>query len=462
MSTQEPARKDDLFYSTIPELQALLRAGKMSCQELVRAYLDRIKQLDSKLNAFITVTEVLAVEQAQRVDREIRNQTSLGPLHGIPYGAKDLLATKGIPTTWGSRIFAKQVFDYDATVVGRLRDAGAVLIGKLNMIEFAGGTGYKFGSASATGATHNPWDLSRWAGGSSSGSGAAVAAGLAGFAIGTETFGSIVTPSAFCGISGLRPSYGRVSRYGAMANSWTLDKIGPMARSAEDCALVFDAIMGVDPMDPTVRSSSRFNARKQPARIGILNQPASDISKPVADAIEVLKKIGHSVRDIKLPELPYAEVISVVQRAEACSAFWPLIRDGRLQELSDDGLKTGFAAGVNIRAIDYIHANRLRLPMEAAMTTVFSQVDVVVGPTLPIVANKLEDDLDKVFGSINEPLGPLGNLLGLPAISVPCGFSSGLPVGMLILGAYGKEDDVLSVGIDYQRATDWHKRRPPL
>jgi aspartyl-tRNA(Asn)/glutamyl-tRNA(Gln) amidotransferase subunit A len=462
MSTQEPARKDELFFSTITELQEVLRSRQMSCEELTLSYIERIKQLDSKLTAFITITEALAIEQARRVDREIKAGTSLGPLHGIPYGAKDLFATKGIPTTWGSKIFAQQVFDHDASVISRLRDAGAVLVGKLNMIELAGGTGYKLGNASSAGATRNPWDLSRWAGGSSSGSGAAVAAGLVGFALGTETWGSIVTPSAFCGISGFRPSYGRVSRYGAMANSWTLDKIGPMARSAEDCAFVFDAIIGIDPEDPTVRSSSRFTPRKQPARIGMLMQGPSDVSKPIAEAIEVLKKSGHSSREITLPNLPYAEVTAVIQRAEACAAFWPLIRDGRLQELSDEGLKTGLAAGVNIRAIDYIHANRMRVPMAAAMTSVFAQVDVIVGPTLPMVANKLEEDLDQAFAKVNDPLGPLGNLLGLPAISVPCGFSGGLPVGMLILGAYGKEDDVLSVAIDFQRSTDWHKRRPPL
>jgi aspartyl-tRNA(Asn)/glutamyl-tRNA(Gln) amidotransferase subunit A len=462
MSTQEPARKDELFFSTITELQEVLRSRQMSCEELTLSYIERIKQLDSKLTAFITITEALAIEQARRVDREIKAGTSLGPLHGIPYGAKDLFATKGIPTTWGSKIFAQQVFDHDAAVISRLRDAGAVLVGKLNMIELAGGTGYKLGNASSAGATRNPWDLSRWAGGSSSGSGAAVAAGLVGFALGTETWGSIVTPSAFCGISGFRPSYGRVSRYGAMANSWTLDKIGPMARSAEDCAFVFDAIIGIDPEDPTVRSSSRFTPRKQPARIGMLMQGPSDVSKPIAEAIEVLKKSGHSSREITLPNLPYAEVTAVIQRAEACAAFWPLIRDGRLQELSDEGLKTGLAAGVNIRAIDYIHANRMRVPMAAAMTSVFAQVDVIVGPTLPMVANKLEEDLDQAFAKVNDPLGPLGNLLGLPAISVPCGFSGGLPVGMLILGAYGKEDDVLSVAIDFQRSTDWHKRRPPL
>ena len=450
----------DILYSTVAELGELLRRRKITSKELTLSYLDRISHFDPKLNAFVTITRGLAIEQAERADFEIQHGGYLGPLHGVPYGAKDLLAAKGILTTWGSKIFSQQVFDHDATVISRLREAGAVLLGKLNMIELAGGAGYKFGSASATGATHNPWDLTRWAGGSSSGSGAAVAAGLVGFAIGSETWGSIVTPSAFCGTTGLRPSYGRVSRYGAMANSWTLDKIGPMARSVEDCAFILNAISGVDPEDPTVRSSWTFTRRRARARIGVINEAPSDISKPVADAIDVLKNSGHDVRPFKLPDMPFEAVTAVIQRAEACTAFWPLIRDGRLPELSDEGLKTSFAAGLDIRAIDYIQATRMRAQIEKATNGVFAQVDVLVAPTLPVIANKLQDDLDKVFGTINDPLGALGNLTGLPGLSVPCGFANGLPVGMLIVGAYGKEDDVLSIGMDYQKSTDWHKRRP--
>jgi aspartyl-tRNA(Asn)/glutamyl-tRNA(Gln) amidotransferase subunit A len=462
MSRPQVPRKEDVLYSTVPELGQLLRTRKLSCKELTLSYIDRIKQFDLKLNSFVLIVEERAIQEAERIDREMQHGTDLGPLHGIPFAVKDLFATKGFPTRWGSKIFSNQVFDYDATVVARLRDAGAVLVGKLNMIELAGGTGYRFGSASAAGATHNPWDISRWAGGSSSGSGAAVAAGFVGFAMGSETWGSILVPSAFCGITGFRPSYGRVSRYGVMANSWTLDKVGPMARSAQDCMFVMNAINGVDPKDPTVRSSWRFTPPKKSARIGVLDQPSSDISKLVGDAIDVLRKTGHDVQEIKLPDLPYAEVTSVIQRAEACAAFWPIIRDGRLNELSDEGLKTSFAAGVDIRAIDYLQANRMRAQIEDAAKDVMAQVDVIVAPTLPIIANKLEEDLDKAFGQVNEPLGPLGNLLGWPALSVPCGFSKGLPVGMLVLGAYGQEDNVLSIGIDYQESTDWHKRRPPL
>jgi aspartyl-tRNA(Asn)/glutamyl-tRNA(Gln) amidotransferase subunit A len=462
MSVPQAPRKEDVLYMTVPELGRLLRTRQMSCKELTIAYFDRIKQLDPMLNSFVTLMEESATAQAERVDREIQRGTDLGPLHGIPFAVKDLFATKGVPTRWGSKIFANQVFDYDATAVSRLHDAGAVLLGKLNMIELAGGTGYRNASASATGATHNPWDVTRWAGGSSSGSGAAVAAGFAGYALGTETWGSIITPAAFCGITGFRPSYGRVSRYGAMANSWTLDKVGPLARSAEDCMFVMNIINGIDPKDPTVLHSWKFTPRNRPARIGILEQSNSDVSKPLADAIDVLKRSGHAVQEITIPNLPFAEVISVVQRAEACSAFWTIIRDGRLNELSDEDMKTSFAAGVDIRAIDYIQANRLRTQLETALHDVMAQVDVVVAPSLPIVATKLDEDLNKVFGQVNDPLSPLGNLLGWPALSVPCGLVSNLPVGMLILGGYGREDDVLSVGIDYQRSSDWHKRRPPI
>lgn len=450
------------LYSSVAELGELLRSRQITSQDLTLAYIARIKELDSKLNAFITITEEHAIEEAKRADKELQGGSNRGPLHGIPYGAKDILAVKGIPTTWGSKIFASQVFDYDSTVISRLRDAGAVLLGKLNMIELAGGAGYKFGSASAKGGTHNPWDLSRWAGGSSSGSGAAVAAGLVAFAIGSETWGSIVVPSAFCGITGMRPTYGRVSRYGAMANSWTLDKIGPMARSVQDCAFVLEALNGIDPHDPTVKSSWRLTARKEPARIGIINDGRTGLAKLVGDALDILQKKGHKVQPVKLPDFPFEAVTAVIQRTEACSAFWPLIRDGRLQELSDEGLKTSFAAGVNIRAIDYLHATRVRVQIEEAIKDVFAQVDVIIAPTLPIVANKLDEDLEKAFASINDPLGAVGNLAGLPGLSVPCGFSDGLPAGMLILGAYGKEDDVLSVGMEFQKATDWHKRRPSL
>jgi aspartyl-tRNA(Asn)/glutamyl-tRNA(Gln) amidotransferase subunit A len=413
----------DILYLTISELGEMLRSRKVSSRELTQSYIARIKQLDSKLNAFVTITDALAMEQAERADREMERGSNRGPLHGIPFAAKDLLATGGIPTTWGSRVFEQQVFPYDATVIGRLRDAGAVLLGKLNMIELAGGTGYRFASASARGATHNPWDLGRWSGGSSSGSGAAVGAALAAFAIGSETWGSIMVPSAFCGITGLRPSYGRVSRYGAMTNSWTLDKLGPMARSAEDCGLILDVINGIDPKDPTVKTSWRFERRSEPLRIGVFSEAESPIAKLASDAIEVMKSAGHAVQTVQLPDFQFEAVTTLIQRAEAGAVFWQLTRDGRLNDLTDAGMRSALASAVGISAIEYIQANRIREEMRAVMEKFFDQVDVVAAPTLPIVATKLEDNLEAAFAPLNDRLGAIGNLVGLPAISVPVGLS---------------------------------------
>src|SRR6266851_2365244 len=240
---------EDILYLPVSELSRRIRARQLSPVELTESYLERSRQIGPKLNAYITLTPELAKQQAQAAEKEIAAGKYRGVLHGIPYAAKDLLAVKGYPTTWGARPYEDQHFDQDATVIRKLKAAGAVLIGKASMIELAGGMGYRFASASAPGATKNPWNTEHWTCGSSSGSGAIMAAGLAAFALGTETWGSIICPSAFCGVSGLRPTYGRVSRYGAMALAPSMDKIGPMARSAEDCARIFAAIAGHDPKD---------------------------------------------------------------------------------------------------------------------------------------------------------------------------------------------------------------------
>src|ERR1700719_26427 len=240
---------EQVLYLSVGELAKRIQSKQISPVELTESYLARSEALGPKLNAYARLIPDLALEQADAAEKDIQRGHYRGPLHGIPYAAKDLLAVKGIPTTWGAKPFANQVFDNDATVIEHLNRAGAVLLGKASMIELAGGMNYRFASASLQGAAKNPWDTSCWTCGSSSGSGAIVAAGLAAFAIGTETWGSIICPSAFCGISGLRPTYGRVSRYGAMALAPSMDKIGPMARSAEDCAHVFAAIAGHDPRD---------------------------------------------------------------------------------------------------------------------------------------------------------------------------------------------------------------------
>src|SRR6516162_9121107 len=241
--------KESLLYASVGELAKQIESKQLSPVELTECYLERSEKLGSRLNAYARLTPTAALEQAKIAEKEIRRGHYRGPLHGIPYAAKDLLAVKGIPTTWGAKPYADQVFDYNAAVIEHLKNVGAVMLGKAAMIELAGGMGYTFASASLQGETKNPWNTTCWTCGSSSGSGAIVAAGLAAFAIGTETWGSIVCPSAFCGVSGLRPTYGRVSRYGAMALAYSLDKIGPLARSADDCALILSVIAGHDPQD---------------------------------------------------------------------------------------------------------------------------------------------------------------------------------------------------------------------
>jgi len=288
----------DILYLSATELAKRIQSKSLSPLELTKAYLDRSEKLGSKLNAYARLTPEIALEQAAAAEKEIGRGHYRGPLHGIPYAAKDLLATKGIPTTWGAKPFENQVFDYDATVIENLRRAGAVLLGKAAMIELAGGMNYRFASASLQGAAKNPWNTSCWTCGSSSGSGAIVAAGLAAFAIGSETWGSIVCPSSFCGASGLRPTFGRVSRYGAMALSYSMDKIGPMARSAEDCAHVFAVIAGHDikdqstlPLDKAAFTySPSMELSAKPLRLGWLTNAWKQIDAHAEKTIQAAER----------------------------------------------------------------------------------------------------------------------------------------------------------------------------
>src|SRR5580698_3109863 len=280
------ANVPDVFFDTISELSARLRAKEFSTVELTRAFCDRLERIGPRFNALALSLREQAIRQARDVDSELKRGRTRGPLQGIPYGVKDLLAVKGHPTTWGAKPFAGQVFDEDAFVIDKLNKAGAILVGKLAMVELAGGGNYRFPSASLTGPGLNPWDRTRWSGGSSSGSAAAVAAGLVPFALGSETSGSIITPSAFCGVTGLRPTYGLVSRRGAMSLSWTLDKIGPMCRSAEDCALVLHMIAGPDDEDSgSAGRGFNYNPRfaRKPSDLKIGFSP-SDIAWAAAAA----------------------------------------------------------------------------------------------------------------------------------------------------------------------------------
>src|SRR5215468_9394158 len=332
---------EETLFLPVSELAKRIESKKLSPVDLTKAYLDRSEKLGPRLNAYAKLTPEIAMQQAEAADKEIRRGHYRGPLHGIPYAAKDLLAVRGVPCTWGAKPYANQVFDYDATVIDHLNRVGAVLLGKASMIELAGGMGYRFASASLQAGAKNPWSATCWTCGSSSGSGAIVAAGLAAFAIGTETWGSIICPSAYCGVSGLRPTFGRVSRYGAMALSYSMDKIGPMARSAEDCAHVFAVIAGHDIKDlstlPLDRAAFTYSPaadlKSRPLRIGWLTNAWKEVDpgvKKVLDAAhKALSQHFPSVRAASLPEGPWEDAANVILSAEVSSAFSELIRSGR-------------------------------------------------------------------------------------------------------------------------------------
>lgn len=462
---------EDVLYLPVTELGQKIRARELSPVELAESYLARLERLGPRLNAVATLTREQGLAEARTAEREIATGSYRGPLHGIPYGAKDLLATRGIPTTWGAPPYRNQVFDSDATVIERLRSAGAVLVAKLAMVELAGSGGYRYASASATGPGLNPWDTRTWSGGSSSGSGSATAAGLVAFSIGSETWGSILTPASFCGVTGLRPTYGRVSRHGAMAVSWTMDKLGPMCRAVDDCGLVLAAIAGYDPNDPSTLAGS-FAYELQPGdlrhtRIGIVPEDFAKNGEPEVEqaynaALDVLRGLGAELAPALLPDFPYAPVAETVISAEASAFFEELIQTGKLRELVDVAQQAGIEAGAQVKAVDYLKAMRLRTLMQAEFAKLFEKFDVLVAPSLLFVASPVEADLNTVFRG-SSGIGAAGNLLGLPAISLPCGFGkNNLPAGLSVVGKPLDEFSVLRVARAYQQATDWHTRRPPL
>ena len=459
----------ELSFATVAELGRKLRSGATSPVELTEHFLDRLDRVARPLNAVVTLTADLALAQAHQAEDELAAGIDRGPLHGIPYGAKDLLATAGIPTTWGARPYKDQVFEIDATVITRLRDAGAVLVAKLAMVELAGGFGYEQPNAALTGPGMNAWDSGAWAGGSSSGSGAAVAAGAVPFAIGTETWGSITCPSAYNGISGLRPTYGRVSRHGAMALCWTLDKIGPMARTAEDCATVLAAIAGPDPADPTTQAGARFPLDFTPPtrrRIGVLKGSTIDPIQPDVRAnfeasLAVLAEYA-DLEEIAMPDLPYDAAASLIVAVEGAAAFEEFVDEGRSLELTALEDRIGGVVGLTIPAVDYLRALRLRRLAGREIDPLLAKFDALVAPTLPTVASPIGDRFDEYFhrGEATS-LGAVGNLCGLPAISVPNGFGDrGLPTALEFMGRAFEDARVAAVAAEYQERTDWHTRRP--
>jgi aspartyl-tRNA(Asn)/glutamyl-tRNA(Gln) amidotransferase subunit A len=438
---------------SVRELGEHLRKRELSPVEVTQTFLERSASLGTKLNAYATLTRERALAEAREAEKEIAAGKYRGPLHGVPYAAKDLLAAKGYPTTWGARPFANQVFDFDAEVIRRLHDAGAVLIGKAAMIELAGGMGYRFGTASLQGGAKNPWNEACWTCGSSSGSGAIVSAMLAPFAIGTETWGSIVCPSAYCGISGLRPTFDRVSREGAMALAYSMDKIGPMARTADDCGLVLQAI-------------SNYEYRRAPRtlRVGWVTNAWKDVQPDIqrltADALAVLR--AHAkVEEIALPEGPWEVAAGTTISVEGASAFDSLLESGRVFQLTDPLGKLGGFVNATISGADYVRAQRIRSILRKKMDELFTHVDVLAAASLPVVATTMETNLETDL-AFADPLGGIGNFCGLPAISVPSGFTSkGLPAGIQFVGRVNDEDAVLEAANLFQANTQWHTKTPP-
>jgi Asp-tRNA(Asn)/Glu-tRNA(Gln) amidotransferase A subunit family amidase len=450
-----PNDLQDLAFATVSELSTLVRARKVTSTQLTRMYLARLESLDPQLKCVVSLTTERALARAKAADEEIARGKYRGALHGIPWGAKDLLAVKGYRTTWGAGPYKEQVIDRDATVVQRLDDAGAVLIAKLTLGELAQGDQW-FG-----GRTNNPWKLDQGSSGSSAGPGSATAAGCVGFAIGSETLGSISSPSTRNGVTGLRPTFGRVPRTGAMALSWSMDKLGPMARSVEDCALVFDAIHGPDDVDLSCQVAPyTWNARLPlpSIRVGYLKTPfeggtAADgkaipksSSKFDDDALTAIKGLGVKVVPVEIPDLPY-QAMRLILTAEAAAAFDDLTRSGRDKELvgqAKSDWHNSFRVARFIPAVDYINANRFRSMAMQRWFELFRTVDVIVTPT---------------FGAQLTAT----NLTGHPAVILPNGFrDDGTPVSITFLGSLFGEAALLRVAHAYQMATDFHKKHPTL
>jgi Asp-tRNA(Asn)/Glu-tRNA(Gln) amidotransferase A subunit family amidase len=487
---------EDLAFLPITALAPLLQRRDVSATDLTKMYLERLKKYGPKLNCVVTLTEDLALAQAAQADREIRAGKYKGPLHGIPWGAKDLFATKGILTTWGAAPFQNQVFDYDATIVERLRDAGAVLVAKLSMGALAQGDNWFRGQ------TKNPWNLERGSSGSSAGPGSATAGGLVVFGIGTETRGSIISPSAENGVTGLRPTYGRVSRHGAMALSWTMDKIGPMCRSVEDCALVFNAIYGPDGRDDTTADApfnwnpdlplsklriayvknefdppppgtgrgGRGEAAGAPAGAGA---PGAGAGAPAAgtgrggrgaltpeeqqrqrearlkifnDVLDVYRKAGATPEPVEIPATitSIANTIGFVLTTEGAAAFDDLMRSKDSNDPSLGAWPNAFRTHRFVPAVEYIRAQRARTLLIREMEKFMSQYDVFLSPTAP-----------------SSTLGAT-NLTGHPAIALKAGFVDNRPVELMVTGRLYDEATVLRVALAFERGTEWHTKNPVL
>jgi Asp-tRNA(Asn)/Glu-tRNA(Gln) amidotransferase A subunit family amidase len=441
-----PENFEELAFYSVRDLAELIRTKKATSTQLTEMYLERLKKYDPQLNCVITLTEDLALKQAKLADEEIASGKYRGLLHGIPYGAKDLLAVKGYKTTWGAMPYKDQYIEENATVIKKLEESGAVLIAKLTLGALAWGDVW-FG-----GKTRNPWDLEQGSSGSSAGSASAVCAGLVAFAIGTETWGSIVSPSSRCGVTGLRPTFGRVSRTGAMALSWSMDKIGPICRTVEDCAIVFETIMGPDGLDQTISDypfnySSTIDIKK--LRVGFVKsefEQDTTYMKTNNATLQKLENMGVKLVPIELPDFPIYDM-SFILSAEAAAAFDELTRSNRdslLIRQIKNAWPNVFRASRFIPAVEYVQANRVRYKVIQEMEKLLVNIDLYIAP------------------SFGENL-LLTNLTGHPCVVVPNGFNEeNSPTSISFMGKLYDEGTVLAFAKAYQDATDFHKKHPPL
>jgi len=464
-------KADQLVQLTIAEAARSFQAGELSPTELTRGCLERIEALDPKLNAFVTLLPETAVAEAAEAERRLGQGRRLGPLDGIPFAIKDLYETKGIRTTAGSKILADYVPREDATCVRRLREQGVVLLGKLNMHEWAfGGTNV----ISHFGPTHNPWALDRITGGSSGGPGAALAASLCLGSLGSDTGGSIRMPASMCGVVGFKPTFGRVSKYGVVPLSDSLDHAGPMTRSVEDTALVLQAIAGPDPNDPATEDVpvpdylAALSGEVRGLRVGVPDKDVlSGLDKEVEvsfrAAVRTLEGLGASLVDVEVPSLQRADAIWLAIAGPEAAAFHRRNLEERPQDFSEQ-VRLRLQVGLQMRAVDYLRGLEGQQQLRAEMEEQYARMDVLVTPTTAFTATRIEDELSASGREIyiHRFTCPF-NLTGQPAISLPCGFDSqGLPVGLQIVGRPFDEETVLRVAHAYEQATEWHLRRPSL
>jgi Asp-tRNA(Asn)/Glu-tRNA(Gln) amidotransferase A subunit family amidase len=450
---------EDLAFESVASLGARLRAKQVTSMELTSMYLERLKRADSTLFCVVTFTEALAREQAAQADTEIRAGRYRGPLHGIPYGIKDLFAAKGILTTWGAKPYATQVFDYDSTAVTRMRDAGAVLVAKLSTGELA------VGDLWFRARTRNPWNPARGSSGSSAGPASAASAGLVGFAVGTETGGSIISPASTCGAVGLRPTYGRISRHGCMTLRWTLDKVGALTRTVGDAAAVLEALHGPDGIDDAVADVPfSWNGSRSVTgmRIGYIEREfaaAPPAQKALFDAaFDIYRKAGATLVPIAMPDLP-SNALYAILNAEAGAMFDELVRTGAINEMADKGVNgraNQLRASRFIPAVDYIRAQRVRTTLLKEMNALFA------GAAASSAVAPDADNIQAFLAPATSDSVTTCNLTGHPAITVPAGFVDGLPIGLMVTGPLYKEERVLQVAAAFEAASAWHTKHPNI